>query len=145
MKLTASEHDVFLRACADPRISEEERRLLCYCAGMYDCGEPVSKAKYLRACTILAHSHDQAGERTLSTNSRSTAGADPDPARQASSPTRVLACMNYAAGYMRGMRRALRGETFGTPEDHACWMKLDSDFGAGYRDGFANTKPREIL
>jgi len=144
MKLTSCEHDEFLRACADPRITDDERRLLCYCAGMYDCNEPVSKAKYLRACTILAHAHDQPGERSPNTGSQSVANSDVDPAHQARR-ARVLACMEYAAGYIRGLRRAFHGETFCKLEDHARWMQLGDDFGAGYRDGFASTKPREIL
>ena len=145
MKLTSCEHDEFLRACVDPRITENERRLLCYCAGMYDCDEPVSKAKYLRACTILAHARDQPIERAPRMVVQSIAGSDVDPTHQVRQPARVLACMNYAAGYMRGLRRAFHGETFCKPGDHARWMQLEDEFGAGYRDGFASTMPRRIL
>lgn len=50
----------------------------------------------------------------------------------------------YWAGYIRGLRRAHHGESFGTPEEHRIWLSLVADEdedrrerGYGYIDGFA--------
>ena len=51
---------------------------------------------------------------------------------------------DYYAGFMRGLRRAYHGESFGTEAEHQTWLALvdDSDTaraerGRGYRDGLA--------
>lgn len=49
IKFSRHEHDIFLRACTDPRATEEEREHLSYCAAMCAAGEPVTAAEYLRA------------------------------------------------------------------------------------------------
>ncbi|HNS91268.1 MAG TPA: hypothetical protein PLP82_03445 [Deltaproteobacteria bacterium] len=50
---------------------------------------------------------------------------------------------DYFAGYIRGLRKAYRGGSFGVDKDHNLWMSLifDADKkrharGLGYRDGF---------
>lgn len=50
----------------------------------------------------------------------------------------------YYAGYIRGLRRAYHGDSFGTEEDHRAWMAagdMDDEYrrqrGIGYRDGLA--------
>lgn len=54
---------------------------------------------------------------------------------------------DYGAGYLRGLRRAHHGESFGTPSEHALWSRLGLDGdtgeeqGRGYRDGLAGTEP----
>lgn len=49
---------------------------------------------------------------------------------------------HYWAGYIRGLRRAYHGESFGTQEEHEKWLSLVNDAdenrqetGQGYRDG----------
>lgn len=51
------------------------------------------------------------------------------------------------AGYMRGLRRAHHGETFGTDAEHSLWLNAihDSDptraaLGRGYRAGLTLTQ-----
>jgi hypothetical protein len=52
---------------------------------------------------------------------------------------------DYAAGYLRGLRRHHHGENFGEPGEHEKWLALDGrrqEMGDGYRDGFAGVAPR---
>lgn len=49
---------------------------------------------------------------------------------------------DWWAGYMRGLRRAHHGEAFGTPGEHALWLKSGNDpqsvsRSSGYRAGLA--------
>lgn len=51
---------------------------------------------------------------------------------------------DYWASYMRGLRRAYHGESFGTADEHKKWMSCINDNdeqhrqrGQGYRDGLA--------
>ncbi len=51
--------------------------------------------------------------------------------------------VDYYAGYIRGLRKAYKGGSFGVDKDHNLWMSLifDTDTkrharGQGYRDGF---------
>lgn len=53
MRLTEHDHDRYLRACADPRATDEERAHLSYCAAMAAAGEPITRAEYLRAEAIV--------------------------------------------------------------------------------------------
>ena len=54
---------------------------------------------------------------------------------------------DYGAGYMRGLRRAHHGASFGTADEHALWSRLGLDgdiraeLGRGYRDGLAGIDP----
>jgi hypothetical protein len=50
---------------------------------------------------------------------------------------------DYLAGYIRGLKRAYHGGSFGVDKDHNLWMNLIYDTnkrrharGQGYRDGF---------
>lgn len=54
---------------------------------------------------------------------------------------------DYSRGYIRGLRRHYHGDNFGTNEEHEKFMALDEHHqatGAGYRDGFAGLKPRNM-
>ena len=62
----------------------------------------------------------------------------PAPAR------RVLACMDYAAGYLLGLRRAILGKKVSTPREHVCMLLLDDHVGEGYRDGLAEAPPSPV-
>lgn len=46
------DHARWLRACADPRATTEEREILSYCAAMTAAREPITRAEYL-ACEAL--------------------------------------------------------------------------------------------
>jgi hypothetical protein len=55
----------------------------------------------------------------------------------------------YYAGYIRGLRRAYHGESFGTEEEHTLRLSLTEDKdparaakGRGYRDGLDFGKER---
>ena len=51
---TMTDHDRMLRACADPRSTEEERNFLSTMASLAAACEPVSNADYRRASTLAA-------------------------------------------------------------------------------------------
>jgi hypothetical protein len=48
MKLSRPDHDFALKACADPRSTEEEKDFLSYMASMYAANEPITKEEYSR-------------------------------------------------------------------------------------------------
>jgi ribosome modulation factor len=53
----------------------------------------------------------------------------------------------YARGYRRGLRRKYHGDKFGTAEQHAMCLQIQSndnqrkEHGRGYQDGFAGKEP----
>lgn len=58
-----------------------------------------------------------------------------------------LLTSDYGTGYQRGLRRHYHGERFGSPEEHARWMRFAdepsrAELGRGYRDGFAGQPPQ---
>ena len=61
-----------------------------------------------------------------------------------------LLTSDYGSGYQRGLRRHYHGERFGTPDEHAKWMRLGvngdvrEELGRGYRDGFAGNEPEPL-
>ncbi len=53
---------------------------------------------------------------------------------------------DYAAGYVRGLRRHYHGAKFGSAAEHKNWMESTGHRqteGEGYREGFAGKPPRQ--
>ena len=53
MTYTKTDHNTFLRACADPRATEHERQILGYAAALAAAGESVSRDEYLHAQALV--------------------------------------------------------------------------------------------
>ena len=51
---TMTDHDRMLRACADPRATDEEKKFLSTMASLAAAREPVSDEDYRRASTLAA-------------------------------------------------------------------------------------------
>ena len=56
MNLTNHDAEKYLRACADPRATDNEREHLSYCASMIHTREPVTRSEYLKAEAMIGGS-----------------------------------------------------------------------------------------
>jgi hypothetical protein len=58
MLFTSLDHDVFLKACSDPRAKQDEVEFLSYCAALAAAREHVDHTTWLRAQALVGGALD---------------------------------------------------------------------------------------